>query len=233
MRKVVILKVVFLLIIVASCNDKRVKLYFPEDQLKEHNIPSFDIRVERNLQRINASYIMNIIMIDSINFIETNKKNLENFEPYETLQAIELMRDNIKDFIFYKYYLYNTQNGYSLQHIEYPIDSLGRKKVIIYTITKNYENIKLNSAYIKWSSKPYNELPDYLMKDYENFVPLYLWEINFLTDTITSNLSFKTIQRLYPDFQGKYIFKKYKEIIIDHSYSSFDRSLFEKIKFVE
>lgn len=226
---------IFIFVSIVACKEKKVKIHFLEDILKEHNIDNSDLRFSNNIKLIDQVKVFNAIIKDSLNLINTKTINRDEFVPFETIQAIEIIRDEVIDFQFYKYYKYKAESHRTLTHIEYPLDSINRQKILIYCINEFPDENNFVSAYIKWSSKAYNQPPDYMMDKINEpyFTYLYLWDINFLTDSITTNLSLQSIKKLYPDFNGVYTFKKYNKIIIDHSYSSFDRSLFNHISFIE
>ncbi|HRP03151.1 MAG TPA: hypothetical protein PLE30_10940 [Candidatus Kapabacteria bacterium] len=224
------------LIIIAGCNSGEDEIPEPRliSKFYDENHQYFNNNVHPTLfessKFINQDSVYNLIIEDSVNFIQLSRINYIEFSPYLTLQVNEIIKDNIVDYLCYKYLSFNGNFNANLTQIEYPLDSFGRKKMLIFGISYNRDFENLKCTYIEWSNIPY--LDNSFMNDSMDY-SLYLWGINKSTDTITTNLSIKTIKKLYPDFKGKYIFKKYRKIIIDHSYSSFDNSLFNNIKFVE
>lgn len=229
-----ILFFICLSILMLSCdNDKKFVIYkgaYYED-FPEYYDHFIRYTLTENTKLLNTDIIVKVLT-DSSNFINYRKINQIDTIPYLTLQSIEYYKDNIRDFLFYKYMIYSS-NDYlgEMYQIEYPLELSGRKKMLILAFEHNFDALANGAAYIQWSSKPMN-ISD-LKYNPDVAIPFYIWGINKLTDTITTNLSMKTLQQLYPDFEGVYIYKKYKEITIDHSFSSFDRSLFEHIEFVE
>lgn len=227
--------ILLLFLLFFSCKENRIKLVFPDDILKEHNLKDSDLRFANSIKLIDPDKTAKVIINDSLEFISTKIINRVEFAPFETIQAIQIVRDNVVDFLFYKYYKYSTIEKQGVTHIEYPLDTINRQKMMLFILGYHDGQKNLKSAYIKWSSKAYNEPPDYMKKTLQDrpYNYLYLWGINFLTDSITTNLSLKSIKLLYPDFEGVYVFKKYKRIILDHNYSTFDRTFFKHIEFVE
>ena len=126
------------------------------------------------------------------------------------------------------------QKQYSpiFDYIEYALEYDTRKKRIIFAFG-DYKKDYYSSAYIDWSTKDYLNDGQQTIKMVLDYVPRYMWEINKTTDTITTNLSLNSIKLLYPEFEGVYIFKKYKEIIIDFNYSTFDSTFYQNIKFID
>ncbi len=235
MKKIIrILFFVCLSFLMLSCdNDKKIRIYkgpYYED-FPEYYDNFIRYTLTENTKLLNSAIIVKVLN-DSSNFINYRNINQVDTIPYLTLQSIEYYKDNIRDFLFYKYMIYSSKDYQGkMYQVEYPLELSGRKKMLILAFEHNFDTLANGAAYIQWSSKPMNI--DDLKYNPDVAKPSYLWGINKLTDTITTNLSIKTLQQLYPDFEGVYIYKKYSEITIDHSYSSFDRSLFEHIEFVE
>ncbi|MCL5990629.1 MAG: hypothetical protein M1419_00820, partial [Bacteroidetes bacterium] len=127
-----------------------------------------------------------------------------------------------------------------LIQIEYPLEKYARKKVVLFILKDEYDQRIHKSAYISWSSLQSNILIlhpkkglNLIFKNQGYYYPVYMWGINKTTDTIETNLSINSIKSLYPEFQGKYIFKKYSEIIVNYKYSTLDTSFFNNIQFID
>lgn len=193
---------------------------------------SFDYELYHNSIKMNKQQLEVILKNDSANLIESTIKNMtiETIEVLPLLKIVQLWKSDFVDFQFYK--IYRSMHGAKyLYEYEYPISYSGRLKTKVILIEPLPVRHNPKGAYIKWSSKPvYNED---LYVDYNENHSIYMWGINKTTDTLTTNLSLKTIQILYPEFSGIYIFKKYKKIIVDYQYVMQGNEFFKKIEFIE
>jgi hypothetical protein len=225
------------LCIALACNPQKDKVKFvPMEETEYTKEFTYKIpihhKIYEGMKHIDPKYIDSFIKTEKNNSIKIVFINQEAFKPFLTMQINEIVKDNLIDYLIYKYLHYYVESG-ELCHIEYPLDSSGRSKRIIYYSSWRPDLYTFYSYYIDWSNKPIADRSWMNNEDDDTDYSLYTWSINRSTDTIKTNFSQKTINKLYPDFEGVYIYKKYKEITIDHSFSSFDRSLFEHIEFVE
>jgi len=218
-----------------SCNEnKKIKLIPVYKYYKDY--PEFyegkrKYSFNKNLKLLNSEFLSEIIIKDSGNFIATRIES-DRYQDSFTVQANSIIVDNLIMYSYYKYLRYGTGsiNYGSLDQIEYALEKDIRKKRLIFVLSDNRENIT-NSVYIDWSSNRYNDVSHLKLKEFP--YPIYMWEINKTTDTITTNLSLKSIKLLYTEFEGIYIYKKYKEIVLDFQYSTFDRIFFDHIEFID
>ncbi|MCX6154067.1 MAG: hypothetical protein NT007_07905 [Candidatus Kapabacteria bacterium] len=130
-------------------------------------------------------------------------------------------------FSFYKNIDLILDNRHSLCLIEYPLEKYARVKVQIISFQLDLFSSNYVSAIIQWSNEPMNYQQDI------KFAPIYIWGINQTTDTIRSNLQLNTIKSLFPEFKGTYIFKKFKEVIIDDNYLNKGDDFFNHIQIIE
>lgn len=232
-----ILLILSIAFVINSCEtEEKFTLAPPEyyDDFPEYYDDFTSYTIRENTKLLSSEFVIKLLLLDSSNLIKINHNRHNNFAPNLTLQAIEYYRDNERDFLFYKNLLYTSTSYHGvLYQIEYPIELNGRKKMIIMALKQYYNKYSMQAAFVEWSSKPMNPINIDNPPELDYAGPKYLWGINKLTDTITTNLNQKSIKKLYPDFKGVYIYKKYKEIIFDYSYSTFDRSFFEHIVFIE
>lgn len=184
---------------------------------------------------INANKICDLILADSANFVTLNRINLADpdFSEKSILSVHEKYFGPEDSYFFYKHIVNQSlKHGCLVLQIEYPVEESGRNKVMIFSLMHKRTQRINKSAYIRWTSLR-ADLYSHLGPEFAEKHPSYMWGINKSTDTVETNLSFRSIKALYPDFQGKYILKKYKEIIVDYNYSTVDQSLFNHITFIE
>ena len=237
MNKTILYSIVIIFLI--SCKNEKKYQFIPLEKFSKYYkiYPEFNDNREKyflttNLKLIDNNFFSKIIANDSNNFIFTRTISYNGYA-LNILQANQFVLDNILLFKFYKYLTF-TSERYSkcFYQIEYSLEYDNRKKRVIFAFG-DFVKSNFQSAYIDWSSRLYNDFSHIPYKAKLDFVPLYMWEINKTTDTITTNLSLKSIQQLYHEFDGVYIYKKYKEIILDYSFSTFDSTFYQNIKFIE
>jgi hypothetical protein len=189
--------------------------------------------ITNNLLPKNYFHLYDKFLKDSMNSILLKRNNLKHpdFTTKYILKVLEKTIGAKKTYFFYKHIL-NDYNDKSILHIEFPLDKNGREKMLILSIINEYKERTHKASYIRWTSKQAN-LYKHLRFEGRYKNPIYMWGINKTTDTIVSNLSLNNIKKLYPDFNGKFIQKKYKQINIDYNYSTGDTAFFNNIEFVE
>lgn len=187
----------------------------------------------RNAKIVDSQIYFEKIEKDSMNLFQLYKINskVPDFRDEIIMKIIKRRVGGDESYIFYKYDdNYVGTNGNCLLNIEYPIDYSSRRKMKILAMYGLEQEHPYRAAFVQWSSKPTNRRVSY----YDSTAPpVYMWGINKTTDTIWTNFSEESIKKLYPEFEGVYIFKKYDKVEIDYSYSTDDVEFFENIKFIE
>lgn len=251
MNKIIVSIILFLML---SCNDDKIE----DEKVKDNNqvdtlkrytpVPMDDIyrkdykefyinrlayEMKTSAPSIELQRINQYLLMDSLHLVPLIRRNLKYHDLKE--KAILFVKEKIclvdisieRSYIFYKYV------DERIVQLEFPIEESGRNKMVIFFIRNNLNNEKIHKAgYIRWTSLEACYFKGYTWEEKKE-TPIYMWGINKSTDTVETNLCLKSIKELYPDFQGTYVFKKYKEIIVDYKYSTLDQSLFKHIKFVE
>jgi len=224
-----------------SCNNKSDDIQTPIKppetlrffgEYTDYYVSKFQFEYKHNSKLIDIDTLLTVFKRDSSNMIKLVSKNsdlmcIEEFNNLIVKQK-KVLNTKLIRYDFYKIFNVQYQNYFKKAlHIEFPKDKNAREKIMILSIQTLKPNNRAmlfdNGAYIKWINMPaYSE--DYFC---------YMWGINKSTDTITTNLSLESIKMLYPDFEGKYIFKKYDSIVVDYSFIDNFELFFKKIKFFE
>jgi hypothetical protein len=213
---------------------------YPE-KFKDFYINIMSYELSNNSKLIPVDTLSEIFNENSINNIPFSQKEFQNTKNTEVFSMIKLSYKALNYFAFFKnmeIFFIDKQESYLL--IEYPVDYSARCKMLIIAQKKSLpmfsEENYSKSFFVKWSTRPafsYIKSKHKKIKTKEKSIPVYTWGINITTDTITTNLSLKNIKQLYPDFEGKYLFKKYDSIVVDYSYINNFELFFKKIKFFE
>lgn len=213
-------------LLITSCKQKDVK-NIQNNDLDNYFVNSLNYELQHNALSLDGNIIKSIFLNDSANLIELYNDNFK-VNNNTILRVVSIPRGIHTGLLFYKYMHYEMQYpAHNLLHVEYPLDENGRKKIQIFEIS-DYDLPK--AAYIIWSSKPINFNGSIIARDSKS---IYTWGINKSTDTIISNLKFNTIKSIYKDFEGVYIFKKYKSITFNYKYPTDNGSFFEHIELKE
>ncbi len=218
--------------------------YIYEKDYEDYYFDKLNYEFNNNAKPKNADTVFALMMADSINLIDLKRINLPHpdFTEKSNLNIHELIIGSEKSYFFYKHWEQIVNNHFHnfLIQIEYPLEKYARKKVVLFILKDEYDQRIHKSAYISWSSLQSNILIlhpkkglNLIFKNQGYYYPVYMWGINKTTDTIETNLSINSIKSLYPEFQGKYIFKKYSEIIVNYKYSTLDTSFFNNIQFID
>ncbi len=164
------------------------------------------------------------------------RKNLSDISNMKTgeLLKMEIRQPKPNNYCFYKHIEFGNiedtvWSEMDVLLIEYPLTSTLRKKNQIISALRfgDIDSISHESFTIEWASK------SLINPKFAEYHSLYTWGINVSTDTIWTNLPKDFIFRMYPDFQGEYIFKKYDSIIVDYKYQVGSKEFFDNIRLVE
>lgn len=158
----------------------------------------------------------------------------------EYLKVFPIMYSNLeyseKDYFCYKSIPIRREWKY-WHYIEYPTNigwfknrtenQQGRKNISIMLNFTNRDSIK--ALYVYWVNNKKN-----MGGGYENpkNSPHNRWGISYRTDTIFSNLSYKVIKSIFPDFQGYYSPFFIDTIKINNYLDSDTDEFYDSIKFV-
>lgn len=82
--------------------------------------------------------------------------------------------------------------------------------------------------YIKWSNRE-----SLFNGEEQRFPPKYEWGVGATTKYVETNLSKETLQKLYPNFNGRYYQSTCKDISVDGSMQFVSSHFLEKIRFNE
>ena len=206
--------------------------YFYKDQM------SFEINA--NVLPINGKEFYNLLLRDSSELIDVRIKHLDSnnynliykegciFGSYRCKEGVS--------YKFYKHYHGILNYRAKFFQIEFPLVRNSKEKILIFLISKKQEfgHYKYNAAYIKWFSRNAQKSNyPFLPWDLNQKYPIYMWGINKSTDSIYTNFSERSIKELYPEFNGKYVFRNLNKIIIDYQYDIESKEFFDNIKFIE
>lgn len=199
-----------------------------DSSLYEFYFNRLDYELKHNTLSIHADSLKNLLLSNYNMLI--NVKLIGKYRFYKSdvvLKVVDMPRGIERAYLFYKYYFHSTSSIYNpILHIEYPLQSDGRKKICIYILKNDSLQTDGNAAYIQWSSKAVNLEEGNLI---QHRIPIYTWGINTTTDTVITNLSIKDIKILYPNFSGVFIRKQYKELILNYKYSTSNGEFFNNI----
>lgn len=241
------LAIISLIIIIFSlfaCKDKiniegtrkdtgQIHLRKWEKEYPEYYKNRFKYYLDHYNNILNVKNIIDLMKTEAPNMINLIQLNNHSFNK-DIFQLKEVKYENSgnskSNFQILKHITENSfENESEIIQIEYPSTYNTRKKCLI--ISKiNYNNkIKNKCFYVQWSTKPDHLMNFEIIGPYK---PCYMWGINKTTDTLLTNLTLINVKKLFPQFEGIYIFKTFKEIIIDYSYETSDISFYWNIEFV-
>lgn len=206
--------------------------HFYKDQM------SFEINA--NVLPINGKEFYNLLLRDSIELIDVRIKKLDS-NNYNLIYKEGCILGSYRckegvSYKFYKHYHGNINYRTEFIQLEFPLVRNSKEKILIFLISKKQEfhHYKYNAAYIKWSSRNAQKSNyPFPPRDPNQKYPIYMWGINKSTDSISTNFSERSIKELYPEFNGKYVFRNLKKIIIDYQYDIESKEFYENIKLIE
>lgn len=206
--------------------------YFYKDQM------SFEINA--NVFPINGKEFYNLLLRDSSELIDVRIKNLDS-NNYNLIYKESFILGSYlcKEGVSYKFYKhYHGPINYKTDfyQIEYPLVRNSKEKILIFVISKKqkFNHYSYNAAYIKWFSRNAQKSNyPFLPWDPNQKYPIYMWGINKSTDSIYTNFSERSIKELYPEFNGKYVFRNLNKIIIDYQYDIESKEFYENIELIE